>query len=153
MSRRKHDPQYDDRLREIGQRLRAIRSANGLNQEEAAGLVGVTRRQWVSWEAGQVTPSAWALLELMLKIDVDPGWVLDGPGLEPVLRGGDEDNSRFRRQLRAVRAMMSDLGLRIDDISVRRLAIYIVRKPEAEEKERRRDVRELLRGFAIGKEG
>lgn len=151
MSRRKHDPQYDDRLRQIGLRLQAVREINGLSQEEAANLTGVTRRQWISWESGQVTLSAWALLELMLKLDVDPGWVLDGP--DPSPRSTGQSDSSFQRQVKVVHAMMADLGLRISEIAVRRLAIYIMKRPEAEEKEARRDVREMLRGLAIGKEG
>jgi DNA-binding transcriptional regulator YiaG len=37
--------------------IKAIRKARKLTQEQAAALVGVTRRQWVNWEQGTRKPS------------------------------------------------------------------------------------------------
>ncbi len=48
-------------------RVKALRERLDLTQAEAAALVGVTRRQWAAWEAGESKPSGPAskLLQLL----------------------------------------------------------------------------------------
>ena len=50
-------------------KIRDLREALDLTQTEAAFKVGVTRRQWAAWEAGESRPSGPAILLLQLLED------------------------------------------------------------------------------------
>lgn len=47
-------------------KVRKLRERLDLSQRAAAELVGVTRRQWAAWEAGESTPSGPAAMLLTL---------------------------------------------------------------------------------------
>jgi transcriptional regulator with XRE-family HTH domain len=151
MAGQKRDTKFDDRLPDIGKRLLAIREQAGLSQDDMARCLGFSRRQWTSWEYGQVTPSLWVLLELMDKLQVEPAWVIDGPGLIPVLRSTDGGAARVGRLRKDVQRMVRNLGLEIPDGFVHQLAMIIFNNPV--EKDGKRQVHEMLRQLAIGKDG
>ena len=114
-----------------------------------ARFVGFSRRQWVSWEAGQISPSVWLLMELMEKLQIDPGWIIEGPGEAPLRRSGDRRLERLRSE---VTKMASDLGLVIRDGLIEKSAELIFSQPVEQEREAKRAVREMLRELAIGKD-
>lgn len=152
MAGQKRDQRYDDRLPDIGRRLAAVREKVGLNQDAMAKFMGFSRRQWVSWEAGQVSPSVWLLLEMMEKLQIDPAWVIEGPGEVPILRcenGGIERLARLRRE---IGKMAKELGLGIPEGFERRLAMNVFGQPVNKEREAKREVQEMLRELALGKD-
>jgi transcriptional regulator with XRE-family HTH domain len=57
----------------IGERLRALRLANGLKQSEMANLLGIDPPHWSRWERGHrpiPTDMAWQLTQLF-EVDLD----------------------------------------------------------------------------------
>jgi len=58
-------------------RLREIRKANGLTQEEAADLVGVSGPQWCFYERGKRVPSIANLKAICLALDISADWLLE----------------------------------------------------------------------------
>lgn len=152
MAGQKRDTKYDDRLPGVGGRLLAIREQAGLGQEDMARFLGFSRRQWTSWEYGQVTPSMWVLLELMEKLQIDPSWVIEGPGDTPVLRSADGGIARLKRLRTDVGRMARDLGLVIPDGFERKLAMLIFKQPIEAEGEAKREVRAMLRELSLGKD-
>lgn len=153
MSRNK--PDLDDQavLADIGARLRAVRDANGLSQEEIADLVKVSRKQWIAWEKGEVTLSAWAIRRLMLSLDVDPAWLLDGPGDAPMELASPQRPTRYGKIKASIMSFARDLGLTLPPAAVARFTVMVSRMPEDTEKANLKNVREILRGLAMGKAG
>ena len=54
----------------VGNRLKRIRAATGLNQERLATVFGVTPLSYASWEQGRQVPSKTAL---MILADIEAG--------------------------------------------------------------------------------
>lgn len=48
------------------ERVKSLRDRLELTQEQAADLVGVTRRQWAAWEGGENSPGGPATILLNL---------------------------------------------------------------------------------------
>lgn len=85
------------KAKNVGERLRAIRIANGLKQNEIASLLGVEPPYWSRWERGHrpiPLPEAARLTELF---DVDLDYILLGSvksvpaGVQAALRSASEN--------------------------------------------------------------
>lgn len=107
-------PRPDEPRARTGRRLEAVRNLFGLNQSAFAAQLGFARRTYVSWEKGGVTPSAALLERLVDEFQVDPIWLLRGPGDRPLFYGSTIDWDRMHRLHSVVQEMMVDLNLRPD---------------------------------------
>jgi len=152
MSGQKRDPRYDERLPAVGRRLAAIREQLDLSQQAMAAFLGFSRRQWVSWENGQVSPSIWVLFEIMDKLQIDPAWIIDGPGVAPILRGKDGGKARLARLQAEVGEMAKGFGLVIPEGFEHQLAVNIFSQPVDLENVAKRQVQNILRELAMGKD-
>lgn len=74
-------------LQDIARRLTAVRKWSGLNQTDFATRLGYPRRTYLSWERAEAPPPIWLLDGLKREFDVDPFWILHGPG-DRVMRYG-----------------------------------------------------------------
>lgn len=70
------DPALDDLLREIGDRIRASREANGWSREEFTQRTGLGWRTLQNYENGGVRLSR--ISQLAEVLGVDPRWLLHG---------------------------------------------------------------------------
>lgn len=93
----------------IGRRLEAVRHLFGLNQTAFAERLGFPRRTYLSWEKGGITPSAAFLERLVEEFQVDPIWLLSGPGDRPRYHGSTIDWDRMHRLHTIIHDMMIDL--------------------------------------------
>jgi DNA-binding XRE family transcriptional regulator len=68
--------------------LRQWRMSEALSQEEAAAKVGVVRKTWHQWEAGDAIPKREAMAQLFLLTggQVQPNDFYDLPALDSVAR-------------------------------------------------------------------
>jgi transcriptional regulator with XRE-family HTH domain len=64
--------------KELGGRIRRLRLAQGMTQQDVADLVGVGREQVTAWESGAKNPSLGSLLLLGTALGVDPGELVRG---------------------------------------------------------------------------
>lgn len=75
---------HSGKLAVVGQRIRVAREHGGLDQQEFAKIAGFSRRQVSAWERGANAPPIWVLEKLREHCDVDPEWVISGPGETPL---------------------------------------------------------------------
>lgn len=74
---------------EVGQRIRALRSSQGLTQTELAQLIGVTFQQIQKYESGANRVSASRLLDIARALKVSAGHFFEGlQGDDADVRGG-----------------------------------------------------------------
>jgi transcriptional regulator with XRE-family HTH domain len=71
---------------EIGRRLAVVRETSGLAQNAFAERLGVSPRAYQNWERGEREIPAAVLRALYEQFDIDPLWVLTGPGDQPIQR-------------------------------------------------------------------
>lgn len=95
----------------IARRLEAIRRRFGLNQTAFAQRLGFARRTYLSWERGDAEPPVTLLEALKKEFDVDPFWLLQGPGDMVVSHGASIDWNRMHRLHTEIAELMRDLGL------------------------------------------
>lgn len=107
-------PSPDDPHARTGRRLEAVRHLFGLNQSAFAARLGFPRRTYLSWERGGVTPSAAFIERLVDEFQVDPIWLLRGPGDRPLFNGSTIDWDRMHRLHTVVQDLMIDLKLQPD---------------------------------------
>jgi len=81
--RHEHKCAYSSAVHWTPQEIRRRRNALGLSQEEAAQLVGVSRRAWTNWETGVARPSG-------ANLDALDTALGDAPLPEPTLRGASD---------------------------------------------------------------
>ncbi|SDD97119.1 helix-turn-helix domain-containing protein [Belnapia rosea] len=84
----------------VGQRIRELRLAMGLSQQQLARLIGVTYQQAHKYERGLNRISAGRLFVIAQAFATDPAWFFEG------ISGRDEAQeltSRQRRQLALLR--------------------------------------------------
>ncbi len=62
----------------MGQRLRWVREALGLNQTDMARLVGLTQTAWSSYEVGRRWPDIFHATRLMAKLKITREYLLEG---------------------------------------------------------------------------
>jgi len=61
----------------ISKKIYRCRKANGLSQEELAGLLGVSRQSVSKWETGDALPEIGKLLPMAKSFGVTTDWLLD----------------------------------------------------------------------------
>lgn len=61
----------------ISEKIYRCRKANGLSQEELAGLLGVSRQSVSKWETGDALPEIGKLLPMAKSFGVTTDWLLD----------------------------------------------------------------------------
>lgn len=71
---------------EVGNRLKALRTALGYSQSAFSDSLAISLRALQNYEQGERKAPADLLIALVRKFNVDPVWVIDGPGLEPQMR-------------------------------------------------------------------
>jgi len=67
----------DEAMQEFGHRLRAIRKAAGLSQEQLGHLVGVHRTHIGHLEQGKTNPKMLTILQVARGLGIQPGVLLD----------------------------------------------------------------------------
>jgi len=105
----------------IVERLVAIRTREKCSQDEFARRLGLNPRTYAGYERGERDPSLELLSALHREYKVDPAWLLNGPGDEPVYmdqridvglvaRAEDEIRKRLRKvALKLTRQELYDL--------------------------------------------
>ena len=152
MSRIKLDEKYDIRLPEIGRRLRAIRDYANLSQEQIAATLGFSRRQWSSWEYGQITLPIWALLEMAEIFGIDPDWVIRGGSDSPkTVASSAGTDPRHHRIAVKVSQRVKNLGLIVSPEFEQKLVKLVFEQPQEREREAMENVLAMLRELALGK--
>jgi transcriptional regulator with XRE-family HTH domain len=69
-------------MKNLPDRLRAVRKAKGLSQGELADLIGVSTSYISAVESGRFTPEG-TLLNIAIKLGVDKDWLINGEGEKP----------------------------------------------------------------------
>jgi transcriptional regulator with XRE-family HTH domain len=72
---------------EVGARLVSVRVSVDLTQAQMADRLGLTPRAYGSYERGDREIPTMLFRALYKELDIDPIWLLDGPGAPPVLSG------------------------------------------------------------------
>ncbi len=90
----------------VGERLRAVRKALGMNQTELAGAVGITQSSVAAYESDERKPPLPVLLALEHVLRVNHKYVLEGDGTpivsagkpeKPTILADDRDLQRLER--------------------------------------------------------
>jgi transcriptional regulator with XRE-family HTH domain len=123
MRKRRKDPDPVDIY--VGERIRERRRALELTQAQLAAVLGVSEQQLRRFERGRSRLSPRQLLALSLRLQVGPGYLLEGapsPVAEPP-RGSPEE-MEIIRSFRAIRndGMRRDLFLLVQAAARRSLA-------------------------------
>lgn len=137
----------------IADRLRLAREHAGLSQQEFADKIGYSRRQVIAWEAAKNVPPIWVLIAIRRECDIDPEWILSGPGDLPVSDVAPEARARVKRLESEVRRMARDYGLQLPDQSIATLVSLLQRAPVHAEGDAKREIMKMLRGIAGGNPG
>lgn len=72
------------RKERIAERLAELRGLRGFSQEQAAGFVGITVRQWQRWEAGESVPYPRNLDTIASRFGISVAEFFDGDGAAAV---------------------------------------------------------------------
>lgn len=136
-------------LEGVAERLRLAREHGGLSQQVFADRVGCTRRQVISWETAVSAPPIWAVLAVRPLCDVDPEWVMAGPGKTP-LQHAMPQQDRTKRLIADVTSLAIDAGLQLDLPIIVSLAQRIAREPIEAERDAKRETLAVLRSIALG---
>ena len=102
-------------LRQVAERIQAVREYVGLSREAFAERLGYTRRQVLAWETAANTPPISLLAAMRQLFDIDPEWVLMGPGKDPVRSLENKDIERRERVIREVQDLVTAAGLRVSE--------------------------------------
>lgn len=134
----------------LARRLRIAREHAGLTQQEFADRVGYSRRQVLSWENGTNLPPVWALAAVRQAFDIDPEWVLLGPGWVPLQHVPIASPDRRSRLHGEVRKLAKRAGLTLPEATIRNFAELIAREPEDAEAAAKKRVKEAFQALSQG---
>jgi DNA-binding XRE family transcriptional regulator len=137
-------------LEGVAERLRLAREHGGLSQQAFADHVGCTRRQVISWETAVSAPPIWAVMAVRRLCDVDPEWVMAGPGKTPLRHALPQDDDRLPRLVREVARMGKDVGFGLTSDMITNLAQLIAREPPEAERDAKKQTLAMLRAIALG---
>lgn len=135
-------------LAHLAERLRIARESAGLSQPEFADRIGYSRRQVSAWEAGATAPPIAVLIALRRLGNVDPEWILTGPGLIPMVDVPPKEREREPRITRAIRTMAQGFGLLLPEDAIADLVNLVLREPIEAEKDAMARMRETLRAIS-----
>jgi transcriptional regulator with XRE-family HTH domain len=136
----------------VAERLRLARTYVGLSQQEFADQIGYSRRQVNAWENGSNTPPIWALLAVRKIFDIDPEWVLAGPGDIPLRDTIPADAHREQRLITEVASMARDVGLTLPKRSIENLAQLVFRETPEAEPAAKKQLLKTLKAISLGQE-
>jgi transcriptional regulator with XRE-family HTH domain len=137
----------------VAERLRLSREHAGLSQAEFADRIGYSRRQVISWETGVTAPPIWAVMAVRRECNVDPEWVLLGPGIEPLHDAVPREAGREQRLAREVAAMAREMGFTLKGPQVTHFVKAIMEEKPDAEAEAKRHLRKAFRAFSMGQDG
>jgi transcriptional regulator with XRE-family HTH domain len=129
----------------IARRLIQVRLRSGLNQTAFADRLGFARRTYLGWERAESDPPIWLLDALEREFDIDPLWLLRGPGDTPRAHGETIDWERFGRLIDKAERINSELGLAPSARQVMQHARGIFRTPPGSDEEGIQQLEETLR--------
>jgi transcriptional regulator with XRE-family HTH domain len=132
------------KLRAVADRLRIAREHAGLDQQQFADRIGFSRRQVVAWETAANAPPIWALEAVREHLNIDPEWVLSGPGDLPLVDVGPDLRERGVQLRNEVARMIRDAGMILPDESVQAVEALMKLAPPGSEREAKRHIRLLL---------
>lgn len=75
----------------LADRLRKAREYAGLDQQEMADRIGISRRSVVNYEGGKHAPGRPVLLSMALATGVPLAWLMDGSTTGPIDGGATSD--------------------------------------------------------------
>lgn len=122
-----------------------------MSQQEFADRIGYSRRQVIAWESAANAPPIWALAAVRREFDVDPEWILSGPGQVPLADVGYPDASRKARIRKDVEALAQEWGLDISSNAVDNLTALILDEEPGSEREAKRLLSTLFRAIVEDK--
>ncbi len=137
-------------LHGVAERLRLAREHAGLSQQEFADRLGYSRRQVIAWETATNAPPIWALSAVRRECNVDPEWILSGPGKVPLRDAVRLEADRGTRLTDEVAAMAKAVGLTLPAKAIANLAHIIVSEAPEAEREAKKQMRRMLRAISLG---
>jgi transcriptional regulator with XRE-family HTH domain len=135
---------------ELAARIKAVRIMAGLSQDKFAEMLGFTPRQIAAWEAAANGPPISILPTIRRIFDIDPEWVVMGPGLKPLRNVDQEQQDRRPRVELEVRSFADAIGVELSGPQTTKLVNVILTKEVADEAEMKAAVFEVVRTMASG---
>ena len=135
----------------VATRLRLAREHAGLTQQEFADELGYSKRQVHCWETGANVPPIWVLAAVRSTYNVDPEWILSGPGLVPLQDARVPDPDRMPRLRREVVKLANQAGMNLPDVSIESMARVIAHQAPEMEREAKQNVLKVLRAISLAK--
>ena len=134
----------------VARRLRLAREHAGLTQQQFASRIGFSRRQILAWENGTNAPPLWLLAAVREVFDVDPEWILFGPGSVPLRKVPLERPDRRQQIYDDIRKLANGLGLTLPDAALQYFADLVANEPEEAELAAKLRVKEAFRVLSHG---
>lgn len=134
----------------LARRLRLAREHARLTQQQFADRIGYSRRQVLSWENATNLPPVWALAAVRQAFDIDPEWVLSGPGLVPLRQVPLNSPDRRLRLFQEVRKMAKRARLTLPEDVLHNFVDLVAREPEEAEEQAKDRVRDAFRALSTG---
>ena len=141
-------PQVFD-LAPVAERLRLVREHVGLSQQAFGDRLGFSRRQIIAWETAANSPPIALLVAIRTELDVDPEWVLMGPGQKPLRDVGAKEQERRERVQGEVETLVKNAGLELSQRAVTNLVNLILREEPEDEKTARQKMFKTLRALSM----
>lgn len=146
------DPQIigsDFDLVPVGERIRLTREHFGLSQQQFGEKLGFSRRQLIAWENAANAPPIALLAAIRRQFDIDPEWVLLGPGRKPLRDVGLKGTDRRKRVEKDVAKLVEAAGLRLSRRVMDSLVELILEEEPEDEKQARQKMLKTLRSMAM----
>ncbi|WBO22507.1 helix-turn-helix transcriptional regulator [Sphingomonas abietis] len=134
----------------MASRLRSAREYAGLTQQQFATRIGYSRRQILAWENGTNAPPVWLLAAVREVFDVDPEWILCGPGSVPLRKIPLESPDRRQRIHDDIRKLANNFGLKLPEAALQYFADLVAKEPEEAEIAAKLRVEEAFRILSHG---
>jgi transcriptional regulator with XRE-family HTH domain len=144
-------PVENELLMEVGQRMRIVREKARLTQHEFAALLGCSRRQLAKIEDAQATPSIWNLRTIRAQFNVDPEWIIEGPGIDPRAHARTQEWERYDRLVDEVKKLGISYGLALPDKRIHEFARIIFEEAPELEKHTKAILVRVIRSIATTK--
>lgn len=113
----------------IGRRLRAIRERAGLSQDAFAESIGASKRAYANYERGEREVPMGVVKAVLDLYDIEPAWLMSGPGVEPIAAGAGQVDFRLIVQIVGeLERQLAGVGRRLRDDHKARVikALYLL---------------------------